>query len=294
MDPSVRFASEARDLWTVFDPYHAVTYFSPEARGATESIGLRGYWRGYFAARLAPLGPVDAAVATAVLSGFSPDMVARAVPSVWTFAPPADVLRARLSGADGVLQRVLGPNVIASIEMTRAAGLARRAAESGSENGRPLFAANHAMTWPTEPHLVLWHGCTVLREHRGDGHVAALVAAGLDGCEATVSHVADSELSREFVQPTRGWTDEQWDDAAQRLRSRGWLDDSGEITALGHRAREAIEDATDVAAATALQVFTSAELAEFRELMAGFTQRIIEALAVPYPNPMGMPTPRNR
>lgn len=289
MNQQAEYTAAAHRLWTVFEPFHMITYFAPEARAATEEIGLRGYWRGYFATRLAPLGPIDAPVATAVLSGFSPTMVERAIPSVWALASPADALRARLHGVDGVLRRVLGDELITSPDIPRAASLARTAAASASVNGRPLYAANTGLPWPTAPHLELWQACTLLREHRGDSHVAALVTTGLDGCEAIVSHRAASGIPRDLAQGSRGWTDDQWEAAGTRLTERGWLDGSGSLTQSGLDQRAAIEATTDVASAAALRALTLAEVEELQSLLTDLLQPISASGIIPYPNPMGLP-----
>jgi ElaB/YqjD/DUF883 family membrane-anchored ribosome-binding protein len=114
--------------------------------------------------------------------------------------------------------------------------------------GRVLAAPNAALPVPGGPLARLWHAATVLREHRGDGHVAALVAAGLDGCEALVLR-AGLDLSREMLQPIRGWADADWEQAAGRLAGRGWLAPDGRLTTAGAAAHRAIEQATDLAAA---------------------------------------------
>lgn len=88
-------------MWTLFEPIHAVTYFAPEARAAFEEAGLRGFWRGYFAGRAAPLGPTGAAVVTASFFNFAPAFVARAIPAVWDLIAPEDALATRLAGAGG-------------------------------------------------------------------------------------------------------------------------------------------------------------------------------------------------
>src|SRR3954447_14120284 len=98
----------ARRVWMALEPIHAVTYFAPESRAAYEAVGLRGFWRGYFAGRTAPLGPVDAPPATALLFVFAPGMVARALPDVWTRATPDRALAARTDGAVGALERLIG------------------------------------------------------------------------------------------------------------------------------------------------------------------------------------------
>src|SRR5260370_13466549 len=100
-------ASTARSMWTLFEPIHAVTYFAPEARSAFEEAGLRGFWRGYFAGRAAPLGAANAAVVTASFFNFAPAFVARAIPGVWELITPADALRVRLEGATVALRGLL-------------------------------------------------------------------------------------------------------------------------------------------------------------------------------------------
>src|SRR5574342_764117 len=94
----------ARRMWVLFESVHAVTYFAPEARAAFEAAGLRGFWRGYFAGRAAPLGPVNAAPVIALFNSFSPSMVQRAIPDVWTRAMPDAALAARVDGAASALR----------------------------------------------------------------------------------------------------------------------------------------------------------------------------------------------
>src|SRR5437660_1400620 len=192
-------------MWRALEPYHAVTYFTEESRQAFNDVGLRGFWMGYFAGRAAPMGPVGPGVVVATFFGFRHSMVARALPDAWTFASASDVLAARLAGVDAALRRLLG-DAVGNSAVAEAAGLGRAAAEAADPAGRPIFAANADLPWPAEPHLVLWQAATLLREHRGDGHVVALTGAGLDGCESHVSMVAAGVLSREVLQPNRGWT----------------------------------------------------------------------------------------
>ena len=215
-----------RRLWRVFEPYHAITYFSPETTAAFKAVGLRGFWMGYFAGRAAPMGQVGSGLVTATFYNFAPRMVSRSIPDAWGFASPADVLDARISGVDEVLRRVLGDR-ISSPDMTELAGIAEDAVAATQIAGRPIFAANAQLIPPEEPHLRLWWGVTCLREHRGDGHVAALVQAGIDGCEAHITLVATGALSRAVLQPNRGWTDEEWSNATERVRARGWLEEDG-------------------------------------------------------------------
>jgi hypothetical protein len=225
-------------MWTLFEPIHAVTYFAPEARSAFEQAGLRGFWRGYFAGRAAPLGPVGAAVVGASFFNFAPAFVGRAIPGVWQLISPEQALRTRLSGAVDALGGLLAGR---EAQVTAAADLLWRTAGELDCAGRVLAAANVALLafedrWPDPPGSPdsqgspgspglarLWQAATVLREHRGDGHFAALAAADIDGCEAVVLRCG-LDLRREDMQPIRGWTDEQWAGAHARLAGRGWVE----------------------------------------------------------------------
>ena len=236
----------SRQMWTRFEPIHAVTYFAQEARDAYDAAGLRGYWRGYFAGRTAPLGPVGSAPVIALFNGFAPGMVQRALPAVWSLADPAAVLDARAAGAAAALRR-LAPDARVVEE---AAEVLERAAARLAWPGRPLGAANADLPRRVDPYERLWQAAATLREHRGDGHVAALVAAGLDGLPMLVLRCA-RDLGRDLVQPARGWTDEEWDAAAARLTEQGLLDAAGVITEEAERRIVAVERATDQAAAGA-------------------------------------------
>jgi hypothetical protein len=279
-------AKTARSMWTLFEPIHALIYFTPEGRSAFEQAGLRGFWRGYFAGRAAPLGPVSAAVVTASFFGFAPGMVARAIPGVWELITPEEALRTRLAGATGALGRLLPEQDVA-----RAADLLWRSAGELDCAGRVLAAANAALPAPDDGSAALarlWQAATLLREHRGDGHFAALVAAGIDGCESIVLRCG-LDLRREDLQPIRGWTDEEWDDARSRLADRGWVGADGALTAAGREAHAAVEDATDRAASrpwARLRPEASAELAEVLTPVAWACASVL-----PYPSPIGVPAP---
>jgi len=282
-------------MWTLFEPVHVVTYFAPEARAAFEAAGLRGFWRGYFAGRSAPLGAVDAPPVIAAFFGFAPPFVRRALPAVWELASPARALAAREAGAVAAISRLTGygdGQDGAGLDGTvrAAATLLAAATEDLEMAGRSLGAPNSALPLPEDPVALLWHASTVLREHRGDGHVGALVAAGLDGCESLVLRVAAHHgPSAAQLQAVRGWTDEDWDQAADRLRDRGWLDGGGAATSAGHEAHQAIEDATDVAAARPWKRLGAKRTEELAELLGPVA--LACAAALPYPNPVGLPRP---
>jgi hypothetical protein len=203
----------------------------------------------YFASRSAPMGPVTAGVTTATFYNFNPTLVARSIPRAWTLASIADILAARLRAADRALRRLLGNEVVASPEVAEAARLARTAATGLAPEGRPLYAAHADLPWPDDPHLELWHAITLLREHRGDGHVAALLTAGVSGLDALVTHTATGRgFTPAAARATRGWSDEEWTAAEADLRGRGLLDGDA-LTTEGVALRESIEAETDRRAA---------------------------------------------
>jgi hypothetical protein len=272
-------------MWTLFEPVHVVTYFAPEARAAFEEAGLRGFWRGYFAGRAAPLGRVRAEPVAASFFNFAAPMVARALPGVWDLATPDDALAARSAGAVAALRRLLGESAAG---VTGLADRLMSAAEGLDCAGRVLAAANTALPVPGEPLARLWHAATLLREHRGDGHFAALLASDIDGCEAVVLR-AGIDVERGQLQPARGWTDEEWDNAATRLADRGWLDADGRATPAGLAARQAVEDATDRAAARPWARLGAAATEDLAGLLAPVTRAC--AAARPKPSPASRPAP---
>jgi hypothetical protein len=270
----------ARQMWTLYEPVHAATYFTPEAREAYEAAGLRGYWRGYFAGRAAPLGPVAAAPMIAAFFNFAPGMVSRALPDVWQRAAPEKVLHARLQGATAGLARLTAHLPVASLE--RAADVLTEVVGRLDHGGRVLGAANAALPVPDEPLSRLWQATTTLREHRGDGHVAALVTAGMSGCEVLVWRAA-YDMDRELLQQYRGWTDDEWDAATRRVMAAGWLDGDGRPTEAGVARHHEIEAATDRACAAA---WAGVDTDRLRTHFAPVA-RICRA-AIPV-NPVGLP-----
>ena len=225
-------ATVARLVWQFGEPVHAVTYFAPETRRRTDALGLKGGWMSYFGCRAAPLGPVGPAVVGAAFYNFHPRMVHRAIPDAWRIADPPQLLDARLDAIDEALWRLLG-DAIHSGEVRRAADLARAAVDHGDYAGRPLGAANAALPKPVAAHLSLWQSLTVMREHRGDGHVAALVETGIAPCEALVLQSATGRSDPEVLRANRGWTEEEWDTGVEALRARGWTDAAGAVTGAG-------------------------------------------------------------
>ncbi|MCW2580749.1 MAG: uncharacterized protein JWR82_2350 [Blastococcus sp.] len=258
------------------DPLHAHMYFAPETDERLAAAGLRPGRMVYFAGRAAPMGPVGAGVVTATFYNFSPSLVAHMIPRAWTLASPEQVLAARLDAARASLTRLLGEQTAASPEVAELAGLLRDACSVLTPEGRPLYAGHADLPWPEEPLLQLWHGATLLREHRGDGHIAALLHAGLSGLEALITHSATGRGFTEVAaKATRGWTDEQWAAACAALADRGLLDDAG-LTAEGEELRSRIEMHTDALAADPWLSLGAEATARVVELGKGLSQRLVE------------------
>jgi hypothetical protein len=276
----------ARALWQCIEPYHAVTYFTSEARAAFEDIGLRGFWRGYFAGRAAPLGAVGPGVVVATFYGFHPDFVGRAIPEVWEVTSPEHAIEARELGAGRALARCFD---MEEPMIARAARLVLQATDGCDPFARPLFAANHDLAWPREPHIALWHGCTLLREHRGDGHIATLYAADVDPCEAHVLRLAATGVDRSTIAPYRGWDDQDWAAAADRLAERGWLDEDRAITSDGVEAHAAIEADTDRMAEGPIRALGEDGVAELLDIMRPLAEVLSDTGTIPFPNPIGVP-----
>ena len=278
-------------MWKRLEAYHAVVYFAAEKKASYDAAGLRGGWMGYFAGRAAPLGAASAELVSALFYNFHPAMVRRSIPDAWTFSTPERVLDARLEVVDGALRRLLGAT-IGSPAIVEAAELAEAAARCDPA-GRPMFAANAALRPPEEPHLRLWHGATMLREHRGDGHVAALVCAGLDGCEAHLSLTGTGAVPAEQLQPNRGWSDEEWDAARARLCERGLTGEDGSLTEKGADLRQSVEQRTDELAAAPWRAVGGEATARLYALLEEPVRLVLEGGGVPFPNPMGLPDPRS-
>jgi hypothetical protein len=280
----------ARRAWQLVEPLHAITYFAPETRAATDALGLRGGWMSYFGCRAAPMGAVPAAVVTAVFYNFNPALVARAIPDAWSYATPGRLLDARLRAMDAAMTRLLGDR-LAGEDMRAAAELAAQAAAGTDTAGRPLAAGNAALPLPDEPHLRLWQALTVLREHRGDGHVCVLLSHGVGPVEAHVLAAADGRAPADLLRAARWWTEQDWAGGTDRLATRGWLTADGTLTEAGHAARRDIQTDTD---RLALQPYAALGPDRVDALFAALHRLSGAAVAaggLQLPNPVGAPWP---
>jgi hypothetical protein len=271
----------AHKTWRTVEPLHGMIYFVPEAAEAYARLGITGT-AGYFASRAAPMGAVSADVVIATFFNFNPEIVRSAIPDAWDRATPADVIAARFSAVDAACRRILSPEVVESTEMVRAAALARTAAEEATRHveGRPLAAGHADVAWPSEPHLQLWHAQSILREFRGDGHVALLVIHGLSGLEALVTHAAAGDVPARILLATRAWSEDAWQRAADDLRHRGWLEPGDELrfSASGARRRQEIEDGTDTLSSVPYQALGEDGCTELRALVRPWSKVFAEHL----------------
>ncbi|MFF6958668.1 hypothetical protein ACIOC1_13915 [Streptomyces sp. NPDC088197] len=270
-----------RKCFRVLEPLHSMVYFAPETQAALVAAGLENNRMCYFAGRAAALGPVGPAVVTSTFYNFSPSLVARHIPLAWTLAAPEDITAARLRAVDAVQRRLLG-DAVDSPEMAEAAELAQRAAEACTGGDRILYAAHAALPSPKEPHLAFWHATTLLREYRGDGHLAVLLCAELDGLEALVTHTATGKgFLPGFARTHRGWSEQEWDAAVARLRDRGLLDADGSLTDQGVELRRHIESETDRLGRAPYEHLGEAGTARLTEIAQGLTMRALAAGAFP-------------
>jgi hypothetical protein len=229
----------------------------------------------YFAGRAAPMGPVGAGVVTATFYNFSPSLVAHMIPRAWTLASPEQVLTARFAAARASLTRLLGDGAAGAPEVAELAELLRDACSVLTPEGRPLYAGHADLPWPDGPLLQVWHGATLLREHRGDGHIAALLAAGLRGLEALVTHtVTGRGFTEAGARATRGWSDEEWTAVSGRLAERGLIDAAG-LTDEGKALRAGIESATDAMSAAPWQHLGPERTGRVMELAKGVARTMV-------------------
>lgn len=279
----------ARRLWHHLEMLHAVVYFDRSVTEALQGLGLKGFWMSYFAGRAAPLGAVGPGPVEATFYNFAPGLVRRAIPDAWRFAEPVAVLDARSTAAAASLRRLV-PGIEA--EAARIVPLLSSAVRQARPDGRTLFAANQQLPLPQDPVAALWQCATSLREHRGDGHVALLVAHDLSGVECHQLIVATTQVGDDDLRSARGWSDQEWDGAKATLARRGLLEADGSPTAAGSELHEELERRTDE---LAWQPFADG----LTEAGADLLPLLLEPLAAqvrssgifPFPNPIGLPEP---
>ena len=239
---------------------------------------------GYFAARSAPFGVVPTDVVTAAFYNFAPERVAKALPAAWDIASPTDALLVRQDSAVAALRRY----GVTDDDASAAAELAEKAARSAPLDGRPVYAANAGLDWPDEPVARLWHAVTLLREQRGDGHIAVLVTNGVSGRESNVLHAAAGRVPQEMIMRARDYDEAQWDHYRQQLASRGLIGGDGAITDAGRDLKQRIEEATDRLALSALDALNQDEVERLFRALTPITRKVVAAGDLPAATPMGL------
>ena len=272
-------------FWRSIEAVHDVVYFAPDTRQRYEAIGLKGYWMGYMASRSAAVGTPAPELVVALFQGFAPRMVARALPDAWSMASRDDVLRTRYDLA----REALAPALV-DLDTDRLARELSAITRGIDFAGKPLAAAHFSLPEPDDAPGRLWHAATVIREYRGDCHIAVLTSAGLDGAAANALAVA-AGLAGEQQRKMRGWTEDEWAAAISRLATRGWVDADGTITETGRSARQQIEDATDRVCAAGIDREATGRMITIETPLLALAQAIDATGAVPYPNPTGVRRP---
>ncbi|RLV50369.1 hypothetical protein D9V37_04790 [Nocardioides mangrovicus] len=269
------------EFWRAVEAIHSVVYFAPDDSYA--GLGLRGFWRGYFASRAAALGTPGPELVTATFYGFAPGMVARAVPDVWALADREAVLAARSRLAASTLatawpqEPTIADEVVALLD-----GL--------DLGGKPLAAAHLALPAPTSQTERLWHAVTVLRELHGDAHIAVLLGDRVDGCAANAWAVA-AGLAPARLREVRGWSEAEWEQGLERLRGRGWVDRDDTLTESGRVARADVEARTHAVAEAALSEEARQQAVAVTEPLVALARAVGDAGLVPYPNPTAVERP---
>jgi hypothetical protein len=271
--------ADARRTWRRLEAVHGMIYFTPDAPPRYSAVGVDHHRSGYFGSRVAAMGPVSAEVVIATFYNFHPALVRRSMDGLWDRTTPAAMLDARLAAVDDSLRRAFGPELLGSAELSDGAAILRRAALVACERpeGRPLFAAHASLPWPDEPHLALWHAQTLLREYRGDGHIAALVTEGLSGLDALVSHAASGDVPRAALQATRAWNDDEWDAGVASMAERGLVHTDGSFTDAGRAQRDRIEELTDRLAVAPWAAIGVDACDSLRDLGKVLTERVMAA-----------------
>jgi hypothetical protein len=261
----------ARRMFELVEPIGAIPYSADEPNEAMFALGFTNYWDTYFAGRAAPLGMTTAAVVDALFYNFAPGEVARHIPKVWRTTTPDAAIAARRTGCVNALRRILGAHVDAP-SFHRAADLLTKAATSAASQGRPMYAALRDLPVPDEAVARLFHAAALLREHRGDGHIAALMVERVGGLEAHVLLSLDMHLPAEKFGRIHHLPEAQLTALIAGVRDRGWIGDDGWLSASGHAVKRRVEALTDDLAA---EPYESLEPDELAELMTA-----LEPLAV--------------
>jgi hypothetical protein len=279
--------SMARRMFELVEPIGVIPYSADEPNEAMFALGFTNYWDTYFAGRAAPLGLAPAQVVDALFYNFAPGEVARHIPKVWRTTTPRAAIAAREMGCVKALRRILGDHVDAPA-FARAADLLLTAATSAPFEGRPMYAALRAIPTPDDVVARLFHAASLLREHRGDGHIAALVAAGVAGREAHVlHHPAPIGPPPQIMALGRDFDDDEWSATVSGVAGRSLITEQGELTADGVALKQDIEDRTDRIALSAYETLSDHEVQSLIDGLSPIAKAIIATGDFPPITPIG-------
>jgi hypothetical protein len=265
--------SMARRMFELVEPIGVIPYAADEPNEAMFALGFTNYWDTYFAGRAAPLGLATAEVVDALFYSFAPGEVARHIPKVWRTTTPEAAIAAREAGCVKALRRILGDSVD-SPGFARAAELLTTAATSAPFEGRPMYAALRALPIPADVVARLFHAASLLREHRGDGHIAALVLEDVGRLEAHVLYALDLGMRAEQFGRIHHLPAAQLAAVIAGLRDRGLIGDDGWLSEEGRAVRQRVEARTDELAAKPYERLTAAELAELIDALEPLAARL--------------------
>ena len=264
----------ARHFFGLIEPIAMVAFASDEPNEAMAELGFRNYWDGYFAGRSAPLGRVPAGVVHAAFYSFADGEVARHIPRVWDVTTPEAAHAARERGCVAALRKILG-ELVDTPDLARAADLLAKASVSAPTEGRVMYAGLRALPTPDEPVARLFHAANMLREHRGDGHIVALVSEQIGGLEAHVLSALDEGIHpAETFGRIHHLPKALLADLMDGLRHRGLIDSSGHFTSDGRATKNRIEALTDVLAEPPYDALPAAELDELIAVLAPISKRL--------------------
>jgi hypothetical protein len=264
----------ARRLFELTEPISLVSFMSDEPNDSMAALGFRNYWDGYFAGRSAPLGRVPAEVVHAAFYNFADGEAARHIPKVWGTTTPEAAHAARQQGCVAALRRILG-NHCETVGLVRTAELLAKASVSAPTNGRVMYAALRSLPMPEEPVARLWHAANMLREHRGDGHIAALLSEGIGGTEAHVLSALDSGVyPAESFGRIHHLPKARLAEIMDGLRERGLIDASGRFTDDGRATKDRVESLTDALAEAPYDALDALELDQLIAVLEPISARL--------------------
>ncbi len=266
----------ARRMFELVEPIGLIPYSADDPNETMFALGFTNYWDTYFAGRAAPLGLVPAAVVDALFYNFAPGEVARHIPKVWRTTTPEAAIAARRAGCAKALRRILGARVD-DAAFARTTELLLKAATGAPYEGRPMYAALRSLPIPDDVVTRLFHAASLLREHRGDGHIAALMSEGVGGLEAHVLLALDMDMPAEKFGRIHHLPAAQIEAVVDAMRDRGLIGGDGWLSAEGRAVKQRVEALTDDLAAPPYECLEPAERDELIAALEPIAAALIAA-----------------